>query len=436
MHFPADAQPFASVAPLYPFISGVVSTVLRIGHTVAFPTNVAMGAQCSSAYRAIYNWSLRSDALKPTLNIAFIGWLVLLAGAIVLIRTSGRGRNGWEAVSLLLLAIVPPVWMSVATFFHPQDLVTMGCVLLAVACAVRSRWALVGVLLGLAFASQQFALLAIAPLLVVVPSNRRLSLLASTVLTIGIVDGPFILLSSGRALRISFFGSSRLTIFGSSRFHAAGGTVLFATHLHGAGVFVIARVLPVLVAFAIAYWATRQLGPRILELETLLSLIATALCMRLVFEENLFGYYFMAVAVCLICIDALRSRISARVIVWLGMVFLAFNPIPWWLYLRWEVRGLNLYMALPIVFEVIVLSAFFLAARRRQFHWYLIASSIIVALTCFPPLWGTAWSGHFAPYWLWQIILVPTGLILASESLRSAIRGHRLSRLETADNIP
>jgi hypothetical protein len=158
--------------------------------------------------------------------------------------------------------------------------------------------------------------------------------------------------------------------------------------------------------------------------------------MRLLFEENLFGYYFMALAVTLLCIDVVRGRLSGKTLVWIGMVMLAFDPIPWWLDLKWEMRGGNLFMALPTIFEVLVLAAFLWGALRHHFHWYLLASSIIVALTCFPPLWGRTWVPDFAPHWLWQIILVPTGLYLASDALRSAVRGHRPHHLlEVADSF-
>jgi hypothetical protein len=120
----------------------------------------------------------------------------------------------------------------------------------------------------------------------------------------------------------------------------------------------------------------------------------------------------------------------------MGLVALAFDPITWWLYLKWEVRGLNLFMTLPLLFEAFVLIAFLAGARHRQYRWYLIASSIVVALTCFPPLWGKEWTHHVAPYWLWQIILVSTGLVLASKSLRTAIRAHGPTRqLIDADRI-
>ena len=423
-HFPVNASPFASVAPLYPIVSAAATAILRVGHGFAFPSNAATGSHCSNAYEAIYKWSIVSGALSPTLKVAFLGWILLMISVVVLLRTAGRGANGWEAIALLLLAIVPPTYMCIATYFHPQDLVTMACILFAVACAIRGRWVWVGVLLGLAFASQQFALLVMAPMLVVAPKRRRLSLIAGTAVALLVVDGPFILLTSGRALETALFGSNRLTIFGASHSHAFGGTILFSTHLQGAALFLVSRVLPVCCALVIGLWASRRLGRHITEIETLLSLLATALCMRLIFEVNLFGYYFMALSVSLLVIEVLHRRISGRVFVWMGMVMLAFDPVPWWLFFKWDARGLNLLFLLPLIFELIVLPVFLVGVLRHQYRWYLIASSIIVALACFPPLWGNAWTHHVAPYWLWQLILVPTGLVLASESLRRAIREH------------
>jgi hypothetical protein len=428
IHFLPNDAPFASVAPLYPLLSSILSAIFRIGHSVAFPTSGAMGVNCSNAYAAIYKWSLASDALTPTLKFAYLGWFVLIAGVIVLLRVTGRGRNGWEVVTLLLLAITPPVYMSVAAYFHPQDLLAMGLILLAVSSAVRGHWTWAGVLLGLSFASQQFALLAIVPLLVIVPRKRRTSFVAAVILSIAAVDGPFVIASSGRALKTVLVGSSRLSFFGSSHFHAAGGTVLFATNLRGAGLFLIARILPVACALGLALWVAKRLGPDGRRAEAVLSLLATALCMRLVFEENLFGYYFMALAVALICVDAVSGRFRGTVITWMGLVMLGFNPIPWFVYLKWEARGINLFMALPVLFVVIALGTFALGIRHHRFRWYLLAASVLVALTCFPPLWGRHWTIHFGPTWMWQIILVPTGLYLASQSLRSVIRSRRLTQ--------
>jgi hypothetical protein len=426
-YFPPNASPFASVAPLYPILSSIASALFRFGHRVAFPTGATMGVHCSNAYVAMYKWSLAANSLHATLEIAYVGWFVVMVGVIALLRASGRGRNGWEVITLFVLAIVPPMYTSITSYFHPQDLVAMGLILLAVASATRGSWTWTGAFLGLSFTSQQFALLAIAALLIVVPRGRRLSMIAATVLTVCIVDLPFIVASSGRAFKTLVVGTNRVSVLGVHHFHAAGGTVLFATQLRGVGLFIVARVLPILSAAAVAYWAKRRLGPKVTETETLTALVATALCMRLVFEENLFGYYFLAVAVSLVCVEALRGRFSGKVLTWLGMVFLAFTPIPWWVYLKWEPRGLNFFMLPPLAFEVIVVSAIAVGIRNHHIKWYLIIAGVVVALTCFPPLWGRNWTIHFAPSWLWQLILVPTGLYLVSQSLRSAVRTHRLT---------
>ena len=426
-YFPPNASPFASVAPLYPILSAIASALFRIGHSVAFPTSATMGVHCSNAYLSMYKWSLAANALHATIDIAYVGWFVVMVGVIALLRASGRGRSGWEVITLLVLAVVPPMYMSVTSYFHPQDLIAMGLILLAVASATRGSWTWTGAFLGLSFASQQFALLAIAALLIVVPRGRRLSMIAATVLTVCVIDLPFIVASSGRAFKTLMVGTNRVSILGVHHFHAAGGTVLYASQLRGVGLFIVARVLPILCTLAVAYWAKWRLGPKVTDVETLMALVAIALCMRLVFEENLFGYYFLAVAVSLVCIEALRGRFSGKVLTWLAMVFLAFTPIPWWVYLKWEPRGLNLFMLPPLLFEVIVVCAIAVGIRRHHIQWFLIISSVVVGLTCFPPLWGRHWAIHTAPSWLWQVILVPTGLYLASESLRSAVRTHRLT---------
>ena len=435
-YFPPNASPFASVAPLYPILSAIASAIARVGHSVAFPTTSALGANCSHAYVAIYRWSLASDALSTTLKFAYLGWFVLLAGVVVVLRASGRGHNGWEAVTLLTVALASPVYTSVSQYFHPQDLLAMGLILLAIGSALKSRWVWAGVLIGLSFTSQQYALLALAPLIVVVPANRRARFLCSTALSIAVIDGPFIIASAGRAFKTVLMGSSRLGILGSRHFHAYGGTVLFASRLRGVGLFVVARALPVVFAVAIALWAYKRLGPRVLEIEALLSLLATTLALRLAFEENLYGYYFMALTVLLLCGEDVRRRMSGKVLTWIGMVLVAFTPIPWFVYLRWEPRGLNLFMALPVLFEVIAVGSFLVGIRRRQYHWYLLAASVIVALTCFPPIYGNQWSIHSAPSWIWQIILVPTGLYLASDSLRTSLRDRRVSEASDSQLRP
>jgi hypothetical protein len=110
-----------------------------------------------------------------------------------------------------------------------------------------------------------------------------------------LIDVPLIVASSARGLRSILLGSSQV----GSNVPSFGGTVLWETDLRGPLLFVISRVLPIAAVTALAWWASRRLGERLLESTPLMSLLASALAVRLVFEENLFGYYFMAVAVSL-----------------------------------------------------------------------------------------------------------------------------------------
>ena len=72
-----------------------------------------------------------------------------------------------------MLACAPPVWMPLLQFFHPQDIMATGLALGALASVRRDRWVCAGVLVALALTSQQFALLVLAPLIVVVPQKFR-----------------------------------------------------------------------------------------------------------------------------------------------------------------------------------------------------------------------------------------------------------------------
>jgi hypothetical protein len=126
------------------------------------------------------------------------------------LRASGRGRCGWEPVTLLLVAIVPPGLLCVRPYFHPEDLLALGLALGGLACTRRGSWAWAGVLLGLSFTSQQFVLLIIAPLVVVAPSNRRLPFAGSAIISAMLVVGPMILLTSGRVIAsVTGGGSTR-----------------------------------------------------------------------------------------------------------------------------------------------------------------------------------------------------------------------------------
>jgi hypothetical protein len=307
------------VAPLYPLISGALSWLAQIGHGVAFPSQSALGPHCSATVTALSRWSSRAGALTSTVELGYFAWVATMAGLIALLRASGRGRCGWEPATLIAAACIPPVFMSVQTSFHPEGFLAMGLVLGGLACVRRGRWVWAGLLCGLAVTSQQFALLAVAPLLVVAPANRRLRFAGAAVGAAAIVAIPLIALTSGRA--IGGLTGSGLTL-------STGDTLLSDLHFHGTALLVLSRLLPIVCALALAWWAERRFGGIANDPVLLVSLVATSLALRLVFEVNLFGYYFMAVAVLVVTLDVIRRRFRPYVVMWLALVTLVFPPLP------------------------------------------------------------------------------------------------------------
>ena len=399
-HFFSLAKPGPFIPPIWPMLSGGLAALTGIGKSVAFPSLAALGPHCSTASAAMSQWENRSGALLPTMRLGYFSWLVLMAGVVALLRASGRGRCGWEPTVLVLMACIPSVSMPLFEAFHPQDIVAMGFVLAGLACVLRGWWVWAGVLLALAVSSQQFALLVLAPLVVVAPSHRRYRFVGGAIVASAVILVPVIAVTSGRDLNA--------VVLGSGNTPSVGGTVLWELHLHGALLVALSRVLPIVLSMALAWWAVRRLGPTALEPVPLLSLIATSLGLRLVFEQNIFGYYFMALAVSLVLLDVVRGRISGPLVAWLALAFLPFFPGSW---------GLEAREYLPFSLMAVVLLIILFDALRARIRWYLVAWLACVALAFAQfPLTSLPFR-HALPIWFWQVVLVSSGVALAARPL-------------------
>ncbi len=409
-------QPHPAVPPLWPLVSGGLSALTGIGHTVPFPSQHALGASCGNGYLEMYRWSITSIAILPTVGLGYTGWFVLLAGVIALLRATGRGRCVWEAFGVVFVALVPVVWMPLLDEYHPQDLVALGLGLAGIACALRGRWVWAGVLVGLAITSQQFALLILAPLLVVAPGRERWKLLGSSAVPVVLVSAPFLLATSGRALHA--------VVVGTGDSGTRGGTFLWELISHSSALDVSSRALPILAAITLAWWALRRLGPRALDPIPLLSLIATSLSMRLVFEEGLYGYKFMALAVMLIILGIVRGSIRGRLVAWLALVTLVFNPIPTGLDINARTWANHVAAALPVIFMAIVLVLILRDALHRRVSWYLVAWFVIAACAFLRwPLWVPNALHAPLPLWFWQLVLLIPGVVMAASPLVKSISG-------------
>jgi hypothetical protein len=343
--------------PLYPLFSSGIAAFFRIGRSTPFPTSAQLGPHCSTAIVAMYDWSVRSHALLPTVQIGYVTWLMLLGGAVALLRASGRGRCGWELVALAVLAITPPLYMCLHEYFHPQDLAAMGLILAGISCVLRGKWIWAGVFLGLAFTAQQFALLAIAPLLLIAPRHLLTKFVGAAAASVGAIVILLSALVSTKAISIVIVGSGNSSV---------ANTLIGLLHPAGPLVLVLSRFAPIMLAPATAWYASRRIGAAVLEPVPLIALMATSLCYRLIFEVNLWGYYFMAVAVSLVILDVVRGRIRVLLLVWLTLVAVAFFPTS--------------------------------------------AGTFRTAT----PLW--------LPLYVWQLVLVPIAITLAAGPLLSAVR--------------
>jgi len=396
---------FRVTAPLYPLLSGGIDGLSHIGRTVPFPSRSVLGPHCAGAFPAINTWSLSTDAIGRTVEIGFLGWIALMAGVVALLRSTGRGRCGWEPATLILVAAAAPVWTCLQSTFHPEDLLALGLSLGAVACARRGLWAAAGLLIGLAFLSQQYALLIGVPLLILAPVARRVSYACCAGLTVAVVAVPLIVATSGSAAESIFMGTGTTG--------GVGGALVWELSLHGLPLLLLSRVAPLVLAGLTAWGTARRLGARVLEPVPLLCVVALSLALRLVFEQQIFEYYFMALTVALILLDVVRGRLRAALVAWLLVVLTVF------LYEiadLFEVADAIRVAVLVLAFTVLVWQVFRKVPFLTLTPWAALAAVSIVG-------WSSSFSAQ--PYiWFWQIVLVAWGIALAGGPLLSELRRH------------
>ena len=315
----AGVTGYAPTAPVYPLLTGALTAILRVGHTVAFPSSEVLGPHCQHAVLAMTSWALHSHAWTTTLRLGYLSWIVLLAGSVTLLRSFDLGRSVREIVLVMLLALTPSVSMCLWQYFHPQDLLAMGLILAALAAARRQYWSMSGVLFAVALLSQQFSLLLFIPLCLIAPRERRARFLGAALATGLFVVVPLTLATSGRSVASSLLGTG---------FTSWTQSLLVETGLRSAPLFTLSRVLPIVMALVVAWWLSNRLAEKILEPVPLLCLLALSLSGRLIFEINLWGYYFMAVSVALILLDLVSGHLRLTLLAWLSLVsFAAFHGL-------------------------------------------------------------------------------------------------------------
>ena len=115
-------------------------------------------------------WEYRAGAVVCLAPAAAVG--VGLASQLW-----ARPHSDWVVGTVAILAVANPATAAAVRYGHPEEVLTAALAVGAVILAARERSVAAGVVLGLALASKQWALVAVVPAIVAAPRFQRLRLL-------------------------------------------------------------------------------------------------------------------------------------------------------------------------------------------------------------------------------------------------------------------
>lgn len=125
--------------------------------------------------------------------VSIPGLLAVAALGVLLVRRlARRGRSTGVRTLVLALCVVNPITIRALELGHPEELLCAAFCIGAVLAAIDGRTVLAAVLLGLAIASKQWAVLAIGPVLLALP-ERRIRALAIAGAVTAVVLAPILL---------------------------------------------------------------------------------------------------------------------------------------------------------------------------------------------------------------------------------------------------
>jgi hypothetical protein len=287
------------------------------------PSFAADVAECGSARR------LADGAMGPPLPqwyraqgvLGLLAWVVLAVGALALLRAAGADTPAARVGLLGFLVVLPSASSAIVQLYHPQDIMSLGLGLAALAQGLRGRWVWAGVLFGAAFLTKQFTVLLLVPALAAAPDARsRLRAGVAAVVVFGTGILPFLI------------AAPRATLENLSGF-SAGGAVAGATALTLLGVTgtvasAVARDAPVAFAAVACLWAVRRFGASLRRPELLLALALACMGSRLVFESVIYPYYLLGTSALFFLADLAARRSPHRSLAWCAVAafFVAVHP--------------------------------------------------------------------------------------------------------------
>jgi hypothetical protein len=121
----------------------------------------------------------------------------VVLGVWLVARMRAQGRSRLARALALGVCVANPITLRALELGHPEELLGACLCVAAVLLAARGRSLLAGVLLGLAIANKEWALLAAGPVLLALPPGRRIRCLATASTVAAVVLAPLVLSTSG-----------------------------------------------------------------------------------------------------------------------------------------------------------------------------------------------------------------------------------------------
>jgi hypothetical protein len=181
--YPRDAGPGVVAVANGQFVAGLGAKALMGSVSILMRAPFVALAQAGGLGEL---WQYRAGAVACLAPAAAVG--VGLAG-----RLWARPQSDWVPAIVAILAVANPATAAAVRFGHPEEVLTAALAVGAVVLAVRERSAAAGVVLGLALATKQWALVAVVPAIVAAPRAQRLRLLGIAVAVAAALTLPVLL---------------------------------------------------------------------------------------------------------------------------------------------------------------------------------------------------------------------------------------------------
>jgi hypothetical protein len=327
----------------------------------AFAHQPAMG-WFAILLRAPFVFFARHASTLVEYRVGNIPCVLVLAALAVWLASRARGRTA--ALLVLALALLSPMNWHALYDGHPEELLGAALCVAAVLFASSGRTPLTaGVVLGLALATKQWAVLAAGPALLVAPRGRA-QLAASAVAVGGALTilpalaGSHHPLSSATSVAPSLSSVQPACIwwpFAHVEHVGAPGWIVdhrvipaWLANLTHPGIVILGLLLPLAVL--------KQTRGRAATSETVLTLLALLFLLRCLLDPMNIGYYQVPLLVSLVALEALHRRglpllsLVSNLVLWVLVA-----KIPWGLepgkvatlYLAWALP-LAIYLTLKI----------------------------------------------------------------------------------------